>query len=278
MAQLYILAAIVLWSSLGIVIRTAGISIFSLIFYSLLVSSVLQGLYIFRQGYFREVSRSTGLKYPFLLGVLSAGNMVSYYYAFRTTSIANAVLTHYTAPVIVAVLAIPILKEPLNGPLIMAIALASSGLWAMLDGPSFGRGESLGIIAGLISGLFYALIVIAARRYAYRYRPVMLSFLVNGTILVLVAPLVRETPVGALGSIIIMGVLHSTVAPILYYRGLHEVTAGRTAALGYLEPLCAILLGMMLLDEQPGPHTVLGGSLILGSGYLTLMGGRGEKA
>jgi drug/metabolite transporter (DMT)-like permease len=67
-----------------------------------------------------------------------------------------------------------------------------------------------------------------------------------------------------------MGVVHSTIAPVLYYRGLRDVSASRTAVLGYLEPLCAILLGMLILHEMPGIRSLYGGILIISSGYLTI--------
>jgi drug/metabolite transporter (DMT)-like permease len=67
-----------------------------------------------------------------------------------------------------------------------------------------------------------------------------------------------------------MGVVHSTIAPVLYYRGLRDVNATRTAVLGYLEPLCAILLAMFFLHERPDIRSLYGGILILFSGYLTV--------
>ena len=49
-----------------------------------------------------------------------------------------------------------------------------------------------------------------------------------------------------------MGIVHSTVAPILYFKGLQTVTANRAAVLGYLEPVSAILFSMVFLNEKPG--------------------------
>ena len=67
-----------------------------------------------------------------------------------------------------------------------------------------------------------------------------------------------------------MGIVHSTIAPVLYYRGLRDVDATRTAVLGYLEPLCAILLAMFFLHEMPDVRSLYGGTMILVSGYLTV--------
>ena len=271
MAQFSILLAIFLWSSLGIVIRLSALPVHALTFYALVIAIVTQGTVIFTKGYHREISGMAALKYPALMGGIAAVNSLTFFYAFKTTTIANAVLTHYTAPVIVAFLAVFFLKERITGTLIAAMALSSAGLLIMLNGVAIGEGHAGGIIAGLVSGVAYAFIVILGRLYARHFRPIMLTFIVNVAIVFLIGPFVRELPVrGDLLTVLIMGLVHSTIAPMLYYRGLQEVSASRTAVLGYLEPVCAIIFSMLFLDEMPGLQSVFGGVLIIFSGYLTV--------
>ncbi|TAL22864.1 MAG: EamA/RhaT family transporter, partial [Nitrospirae bacterium] len=72
---------------------------------------IIQGIILSHKHYRKEIPEIKRLKYPMLLGVVGLLNTFTYYYAFKYTSIANAVLTHYTAPVIVAFLAPLFLKE-----------------------------------------------------------------------------------------------------------------------------------------------------------------------
>lgn len=278
MGQIYILLAIFLWSSLGIVVRLAAVPVHVLTFYALVIAVILQGAFIVTKGYQREIRGVKDLRFPAVLGAISAVNSLTFFYAFTATTIANAVLTHYTAPVIVAFLAVVFLKERITPAVIVAIILASVGLWVMLDGLSIQSGQASGIAAGLVSGVAYALIVIIARQYGRQYRPIMLTFIVNVTIIMLLAPFIREFPVHALWSFLFMGIVHSTAAPVLYYRGLQEVSATRTAVLGYLEPVCAILLSMAFLHETPGMNSLFGGGLIVCSGYLTVRAGTREAS
>jgi drug/metabolite transporter (DMT)-like permease len=67
-----------------------------------------------------------------------------------------------------------------------------------------------------------------------------------------------------------MGIVHSTMAPILYFKGIQLVTANKAAVLGYLEPVCAIIFSIFFLNEHPGVNSIIGGALIIFSGYLTL--------
>jgi drug/metabolite transporter (DMT)-like permease len=270
MGSLHVLAAIFLWSSLGVVVRLSDVAVVTLIFHSLLISIILQGILLFRKNYRRELPDFHKLKYPFILGVVSLINTSTYYYAFKYTTIANAVLTHYTAPIIVAFLAPLFLKEIITRRIILVIIIASIGLWIMLDGLSLKENQMTGIIAGLVSGLSYAVIIIFLRLHSHKFHPLMLSFLTNAFIAILLAPFVREIPLHAIWSFLIVGIVHSTIAPILYYKGLQLVTANRAAVLGYLEPVGAIAFAMLFLDEYPSAISLIGGALIISSGYLTL--------
>ena len=270
MASLYILLAIFLWSSIGVVVRLSGVAIHVLIFYSIIVSIIVQGIILSRRDYRKEIPKIKKLKYPIILGLVSLVNTFTYFYAFKHTTIANAVLTHYTAPAIVAFLAPFFLKEKITIKIIFVIIIASIGLWIMLDGFSLKESQIAGIIAGLISGLAYAIIIIFLRIHSQNFNPLVLSFFTNITIAILFLPFIREFPLHSLWSYLFMGIVHSTIAPILYFKGLQYVTANKAAVLGYLEPVCAILLSMIFLKEIPGIYSILGGMLIIFSGYLTL--------
>ncbi len=270
MASFYILLAIFLWSSLGVVVRSSGVEIHVLMFYSLVISVITQGAILSQKKYRNELLDIRKLRYPVVLGIISCVNTFTFFFAFRNTTIANAVLTHYTAPVIVAFLSPFILKEKITGKIVIVLLLASAGLWIMLDGFSIEKNQMMGIVSGLASGVAYAFIVIFLRMHTQKFTPLVLAFFTNITIIILLAPFIRVFPVHALWSYLFMGIIHSTIAPILYFKGLQEVTANRAAVLGYLEPVCAIIISMIFLDEIPGIHSIIGGLLIIFSGYLTL--------
>lgn len=270
MPSFYILTAIFLWSSLGVFVRLSGVEIHVLIFYAVVVSVFVQGILLSRRKYRGDLPDIKKLRYPVIIGIVSFINTFTFFYAFQNTTIANAVLTHYTAPVIVALLAPLILKEKISRNVIAAIILASAGLWIMLDGFSLEESNMKGITAGLLSGVAYALIVILVRMHSQKFHPLLLAFFVNITIVILLMPFIREFPVHAIWTYLFIGIVHSTIAPILYYKGLQYVTANRAAVLGYLEPVCAIILSILFLKEVPGTNSVLGGVFIIFSGYLTL--------
>lgn len=278
--MLYILSAIILWSSLGLVIRASSLPVHALIFFSNLVASAFLGALALSPARRHELPRGPRALPLLVLGPIALVNTFSFFFAYRETTIANAVLTHYTAPIFVALLAPVFLKEKLTRKMLIAVIIGAAGLWIMLgiSGRTFlelllaGDRNTGGIVAGLFSGLAYAVLIIVFRVVALNFTPLVMTLFQNCMICLLLSPFV---PWSALtlpeaGLILLTGIAHSTVAPLLYFKGLTQVTSNRAAILGYLEPLCAILLGLLFLGEAVNLQIALGGAMILLSGYLTI--------
>lgn len=272
----YVVSSIILWSSLGVFVRLSGAQVHEFIFYSNAVSLVPLGLI-----YLTRVKPAGDIRMmPLLiLGPLSLLNTFTFFYAYKNTTFANAVLTHYIAPVIVAISAPLVLKEKTSKSAVLSLILACAGLWFLIGRSAASlslRGESLGIASGLFSGVMYAVIILVFRVYARRYDPVLLTLSQNLIICLMLWPFISDFPVGAFPIFIAVGILHSTAAPLLYFKGLQAVPAVRAALLGYLEPVGAVALGAIFFGEYPGAGVFLGGALILLSGYLSLRDGRGQ--
>jgi drug/metabolite transporter (DMT)-like permease len=276
----YILSAIFLWSSLGVIIRLSGLDVHILIFLSSLISVIVSGLLFLNRKIRTHIPSKERLLPLLILGPLSLINSYSFFYSYKNTSVANAVLTHYTAPLFVALLAPLFLKEKLTLRISIAVLISMTGLWIMLDISAgdlldlimAGDKNTRGIIAGLVSGIAYAFIIITFRLFSQNYHPLILTFSQNIIIALILLPFsgLDKGINQELWAVVVMGIVHSTIAPLLYFRGMRTVTANNAAILGYLEPVCAILLGFIFLDEIIGFRTILGGSMILSAGYLTI--------
>ncbi|MEN8263071.1 MAG: EamA family transporter [Nitrospirota bacterium] len=284
MGYLKIIAAILIWSSLGIFIRRIELPNQCIVFYSATIAGVLQFIILVSTGTLKKAAYSKGNTRSAFFLLLAPfcfiANTMLFYFAFRNTTIANAVLTHYTAPVFVAVLAPILLKEKILKTAWLAIVISSIGLWFILGnnspaaGALQGNNEHLGIIAGALSGLAYAFLILIIRRIAPLYSSLFITFIQNGIVAIVLLPFVLNIQVTmqSLPYLIIMGVFHSTIAPWLYVQGFKSVKANEAAILGYFEPVGAIILAFFILHEVPGLTALLGGGLILLSGYLILRG------
>ena len=282
MGYLKIICAILIWSSLGIFIRKIELPNECIIFYSAVIAGVIQFIALLVSGLLNKERRKDAEPRSALFLVISPlcfiANTMLFYFAFRNTTIANAVLSHYTAPIFVAIMAPLLLKEKIKRTTWIAISLSSIGLWFILGGTnpfsniSAGSRESLGIIAGAMSGLAYAFLILIVKRIASVYSSLFITFIQNGFTALILLPFVLAVtvPPQSLPYLLIMGIFHSTIAPVLYVQGFRSVKANEAAILGYFEPVGAIILAFVFLHEVPGAPALLGGSLILYSGYMII--------
>lgn len=270
MPSLLIITAILIWSSLGIIVRLAGTKILYAIFYPALVALIFQILFISLTNEKNKMPRTNKILPLFLLGPFLLTNHFLFFYAFANTTIANAVLTHYTAPVFVAIMAPLLLKEATDKIVVIAIVISSAGLLMLFKGVSLSAQHAAGIAAGILSGITYAFIIIIGRFVARDNSPWVVAAFQNFVIVILLLPFIRELPGSVSGYLVVMGLVHSTLAPILYFKGLRNVRAGKASVLGYLEPVGATVLAMIFFREVPATMSLFGGILIILSGYLMI--------
>lgn len=271
MGSIYIIIAIFIWSSLGIIVRLAGSDLKSVIFFPALTALVIQTIILLSTSERRKIPDVKNLPPLLLLGPVFLLNSLLFYYAFTHTTIANAVLTHYTAPIFVAFLSPLLLKESIDRFVVVTIVISTAGLWLMLNGFSLSDQHVAGIIAGILSGITYALIIIIGRFVAKKFSMYVIIFFQNLMVVLLLLPFIQGVRSELIGYFVLLGIIHSTIAPLLYIRGLKEVSASKAAVLGYFEPVGAMLLALLILNEVPGIRSLYGGALIILSGYLIIV-------
>jgi drug/metabolite transporter (DMT)-like permease len=275
-----LIGALLLWSSLGVFIKLSDASPVTLVFFPCVVSLLPLFILIITQKkqdlYLLDSSSGASI---ILLGIIALINTGSYFFACHYTSIANAVFAHYTAPLFVAMLAPLFLQERLTLRTITAIVIAAYGLWMMLGidisslflSIEVQNRDNIGILFGILSGITYALALIIIRKNAATIDPYILTFGQNLVIVIFLLPFVTLPhpffPTGWF--LFVMGIMHSTLAPVLYFRGMRNISANKAAICGYLEPVSAVILAALFLGENISFSTMLGGSLILISGYIS---------
>lgn len=287
MGYISIIIAILIWSSLGVFVRKTGLPTVSLIFYPAVVAGLFQLILLSFTGQIKNAVKENNsinnLLLLILVPVFFLANTFFFFYAFKHTTIAKAVLTHYTAPIFVAFMAPFFLKEKNLRTTWLAILLSSIGLWFIISTSasgeeiSFSNSESRGIIAGVLSGFSYAFLILIIRSIASKFSSLFIIFIQNVLVAVFLLPFIFNSGLGMqhLPYIVTLGVVHSTIAPFLYVRGFKKVKANEAAILGYFEPVGAIILALIFLHEVPGMQALLGGILILYSGFMVIRA-RGE--
>ena len=266
-----------IWSTWGPIIRWLALPPVVVLFYTSLVASFIVPMILKVRG---ELSL-TGVREAWLLFVLlalsSITNNITYFYALAHTSVSNAVFTHYTAPLFVAVLAPIVISERLQKITLMSLPIAVFGMSLIViagGGLHLDNAHTPGIIAGTVSGIAYAFIIMYSRRLSQMqlHHKAVVVLLWATTIVTAPSALIMDYHIDTRGMILLLmtGLFHSTAAPLLYYSAMRKVIAQHAAILGYMEPLSAIPLAYLFLSETPSLVALFGGILILFSGYLVI--------
>jgi RarD protein len=276
MGCVYVIVAMLIWGSVGLFGRWADQPAAVIVFYRVLSAFVVLGVYQLLRGGWRQAWReATGQRgWVIFGGLVLALNWIFFFQAVELTSVANAVLSYYLAPVIVTILTPLLLKERLERRTMIAVGLAFVGTIIMNPLGHVGGHDLLGILSGVTAAVFYALVTISGKKVT-NMGAINLVLWQTGVAVVVLAPYVfwRGMTMPHLNSLLVMmaiGVLHTALALTLYFLGLRSVKVQHVGVLGYLDPLSAILFAFLFLQEVPGLQTLIGGSLILASSYLIL--------
>lgn len=276
--MLYIVIAMIMWSFLGIIIKSTVIDVDELILFSAAISSFILLSYILLNNYRMLLINSSLLISIYFISIIGLINTFTFFYAYKHTTVALAVLTHYTAPFFVVILAAIFLKEKITLMIVLSIISAALGMYLILDlsieeilrQVSARDSHTIGILSGLLSGFFYAVLIILFKKLLNKIDVLPLTAIQNSFVAITLIPFfdMPTNIASILPSILMLGIVQSTIAPLIYLKGIKQVRANTAAILGYIEPLSAIMLGIVFLGESLEPITIVGGLLILVSGLL----------
>jgi drug/metabolite transporter (DMT)-like permease len=281
---LLIVSALAVWSTWGLAVRVAGVPVHVIALYNALFALVFQGagLLIAGRKHDLEFGKEPGLLV--LLAGCGLANLLLYLYALEKATVAGALLTHYTAPVFVAVMAPLMLGDRAGRSMLVALGVSVAGLMMIFMPGAARGGDSLaGLAAGTASGLMYAFVIMISRRVSADHHPLKVVFIQGAVSVAVLAPWAAASgglsiTAGQAALFAVLGLLHSTLALTVYLYGIRGVTAQEAGILGYLEPVMGIALAFVFLGETPQPLAVIGGALILAAGSLVILGGSPQLA
>ena len=266
---LFVFAAGVLWSTVGLGIRMIEDAV---VWQILLYRSISMSIFLYM------VIRLRSGESPFLqirrigLPVVVAGlSLVAAYsggiYAIQNTSVANAMLLFATAPFMAAVLGWLVLREPVRAATWIAIAVALGGILIMVSDKT-GDVAVQGSLAALGSALGFAVFTVALRwgRSGEMLPSVFLSGLFAIVITFGICQFLELSVVLSLqdgGVAMGMGVFQVGAGLILYTLGSRSLPAAELALLSLAEVLLGPLWVWLFLNETASLNTLVGGAVLL---------------
>ena len=211
-------------------------------------------------------------------GALIGLNWVFLFEAYNYTSVSAATLCYYMAPVFVVLLSPLVLRERMTVRRALCAAAALLGMILVsgvaekgLPQPS----EARGLLCGLCAAALYAAVILWNKRLAgldaYAKTAVQL-----GAAAAVLPPYLFFSPAPAADAwsartLLLLGVVcavHTALAYILYFGSMDGLRTQTVALFSYLDPVAALLLSAVFLNERLTPLGIAGAVLILGAAAL----------
>jgi drug/metabolite transporter (DMT)-like permease len=209
-------------------------------------------------------------------------NWILLFESYRYTTVSNATLSYYFAPIFVMILAPFVLKEKLTFVKTLCILGAMAGLFLVVNisaGSLQGSyNHSVGILYGLSAALLYASVILMNKfiKNLTGFETTLIQLMAAAIVLM---PYVyfrdhmdfSGVNVKSIIFVFILGILHTGAAYFLYFTSVKELKGQSIAVLSYIDPVSAVIFAAIFLGESLTPLQLAGGILILGSAFLSEM-------
>lgn len=244
---------------------------------SLIGSSFLLLIFLYNKGSFawKTVLQN---KWPLILSSLAlSGNWIFLFQAYKETTIANAALSYYSAPVLVILLSPVILKERFSFTKIIYACIAIVGLFFIVQNQAPDQGEHYtGIYYGLVAACFYTLLTFTNKFIDGMKEP-------ENTIIQLILAAVFLIPYiygtngfhlmqidrTSLVLLIMLGILHAGIGFYLFFLGIRKLKGQSIAILSYIDPLTSLVISTTIISEKMTSLQIFGALLLLGATFLS---------
>lgn len=255
----------------SIPVKAQGMSSEALMFYRFLFSTIIYGIYLlFRKANFKLSKRN--IRDIILIGGAGYGltglTLVSSY-DYIPSGIGTTI--GFQFPVMISIFMWLFYKEKLQKTIYVSLALSLLGVFLLSYSPNHGLVSGYGIFLLTITNLMYSMYIIGVNKSSMREvdSSVLTFYVITvSMILCLGLSLVRGTltPIPSLmagGDILFMAVFSTIIANLTLILAIKAIGSTITALLSPLEPVTAIIIGIIVFNENINIQIVTGVIIII---------------
>jgi drug/metabolite transporter, DME family len=264
---IFVLLAVLLWSSGGLLFKLTTVSAFEVNAGRCLLAAITIGLLTYKKGL-----KLSG--FTILTSILYALTLSCFAIANKMTTAANAIFLQYTAPIYILVLAPFVLKEKFRFADLITVALCLGGmsLFFFDSAPNnvlSPESQMQGNFFALTSGLFFGLYLLLLRHPAsLRQNPAVSVFYGNWIGVLLMLPFIIANPSNWTSqdyvAVALLGIFQIGIAYFLFTYGIAKGVRSLDANLiGFVEPLLNPVWVFLFFGERPSNWAIIGGIIII---------------
>lgn len=273
-ARLSLILSMAAFGTLAPFVRNISVTSGELALYRAILAAVLIGIFLILTKQ-KIPFRSLGKELYLLLfsGIAMGFNWILLFEAYKYTTVAISTLSYYFAPVIVTIVCPFLFKEKMTGKQIVCFIMSTLGLALVVGITDLGRGgnDAVGVAFGLGAAVLYATVILL-NKFIKGVTGIHRTFLQFLAAIAVLIPYVLCTGGMHLGNLngtgwvclLIVGLVHTGITYCMYFSSLKELPGQEAAILSYVDPLVAVIIGVVLLKEPLSWQQLVGGALILG--------------
>lgn len=264
------ITALLLFGSNGIVASRISLTSYEIVFWRTMIGSILlTALFFITKQKITFIKNKKDLLFITLSGMAMGASWIFLYEAYAQIGVSVASLAYYCGPVIVMVLSPLIFKERLTIQKIIGFIAVLTGI-CLVNGKVSGSLSKWGIFCGLMSAVMYSFMVILNKKSE------KVTGLENSAIQLCVSFITVAVFTGFKTGghlqveksdwiwIIILGLLNTGIGCYFYFSSIGYLPVQSVAICGYLEPLSAVILAVLILHEELLLIQIIGAVLIIG--------------
>lgn len=278
--KMYFVLSMVIFGAVGVFAKYIDLSSSEIaLFMSLIGGLLLFGISIITKNKVSWLNIKENAFTLLLASIALSGNWVFLFQSYKETTIANAALSYYFAPVLVIVVSPIVLKEKLSLKKCLCACVALFGLVLILQSGRSGEDGNhlLGIVYGLIVATFYAILTLTNKfiRNMNGLEITVTQLLLSSVLLIAYLFIVKEKSglflisSDSLILILILGILHAGVGFYLFFSGMKGLEGQSIAILSYVDPLTSLLISALVIGESMTVFQIFGAILLLGSTFVS---------
>jgi len=278
-AHMAVIIGCVFYSMNGLFIsRIHDMDISPVIFYRLLFGLLFLLMYIVARGKTPDLRLKKKKGILFLQGVLVVTCMLLYFTCLKITCVSIAILLQYTAPIYVMLASPFLLKEKIGKESIAALFIAITGVFLIVrpeggfSGIELTGSYMLGMIAGLLSGVVFAVLILNVKILKKEYPELAIIFWPMGIALLLLSPsafdVSRDVLYSNLTVLAAFGIVSIGFGEIFTILGLANLKAQTGSLLALIEPVSGVFIDIVVLGIALSSKTLAGCALIMGSALI----------
>ncbi len=260
--------AVLLFGLAGLFAKWIRLPAIGITFGRVLFSSIALGLYIaIRHQSFRVSRKDAGLL-VFAGGILAL-HWWSFLHAIQLSTVAVGTITFSSFPLFVTFLEPLVFHKKLDPKNVAAAIVILIGVLITVPEFTMENRIVLGIAAGMVSSLSYAVLTLINKSTADRISSTLTAFYEQATAAVILLPIVLNMGLrpsaSDLGLLLFLGIVTTALAHTLFISCLKTLPAQLAGVFSSLETVYGILFAFLFLGEVPSVREIIGAVIIVGT-------------